>query len=119
MFPALPYHMLSELPKEHESWPLYDAIVIDEAQDLTSAMFQVLLRVQGNREETFFILGDATQNVYGSYFQWSKIGFQAVGHVTVLKKCFRSTKQIVQAASPLINEVNYLGQYMLGEDIVV
>lgn len=111
----LPYELLQRLPESHRDWPLYDVVVVDEAQDLLPAVFRVLLRVQGGSERNFLVLGDAAQNLYRSSFRWADTGLQVTGgHVTVLRRCFRSTRPIVRAAARLLTEL----QDRLGEDLV-
>src|SRR5690606_8366699 len=87
-----------------------------EAQDLVSSVFQAVLRLQGGSDEGMVVLGDAAQNVYRSSFRWGHTGLRVTGgHVTILRKCFRTTAAIIRAASPLVAGQSEL----LGEDLVL
>ncbi len=111
----LPYHLLSALPPSHPDWPLYDAVVVDEAQDLLPVVFRVLMRVQGGSDRGLMVLGDAAQNVYRSSFRWADTGLRVTGgHVTVLRRCYRTTRAIVEAARPLVAEL----RQNLADDLV-
>lgn len=99
----LPLHLLQSLQASHPDWPLYDAVVVDEAQDLLPVVFRVLLRVQKGSDRNLMVLGDAAQNVYRSSFRWADTGLRVTGgHVTVLRRCYRTTRAIVKAATPLL-----------------
>lgn len=115
LWEALPAHLLRALPERSGDWPLYDAVVVDEAQDLLPAVFRLLIRVQGGRDHGFVVLGDAAQNVYRASFRWADTGLRVTGgHVTVLRRCYRTTRQIIEAAAPLLNGV----RARLAEDLV-
>ena len=77
----------------------YDAVVVDEAQDLepSGLQFLVALCKEPNR---LFLTADANQSIYGGAFRWtdvhSSLRFQ--GRTGVLKANHRSTREIGEAA---------------------
>jgi superfamily I DNA/RNA helicase/mRNA-degrading endonuclease RelE of RelBE toxin-antitoxin system len=83
----------------------YDAVVIDEAQDLDPSALRLLLRLcdQPNR---IFLTADANQSIYGSGFNWSdiheRLKFQ--GRTSVLHVNYRSTREIGEAAQSYLSE---------------
>ena len=78
---------------------LYDAVVIDEAQDLDPSILRMLIGLcrTSNR---LFITADANQSIYGSGFNWSDVHdcLKFQGRTSVLRANFRSTRQIGEAA---------------------
>jgi superfamily I DNA/RNA helicase/mRNA-degrading endonuclease RelE of RelBE toxin-antitoxin system len=77
----------------------YDAVVVDEAQDLDPSVLRILVRMC-NSPNRFFITADANQAIYRPRFTWREIddSLQFKGRTTVLKTNYRSTRQIVEAA---------------------
>jgi superfamily I DNA/RNA helicase/mRNA-degrading endonuclease RelE of RelBE toxin-antitoxin system len=87
---------------------LYDAVVIDEAQDLDPSVIRILVRLcdQSNR---LFITADANQSIYGSGFNWADVheSLRFQGRTSV-----RSTREIGEAAH------SYLAGGMLDDEPV-
>jgi superfamily I DNA/RNA helicase len=77
----------------------YDALVIDEAQDLDPSALRLLVRLcdQPNR---IFLTADANQSIYGSGFNWSDVHeqLQLQGRTSLLRVNYRSTREIGEAA---------------------
>lgn len=81
----------------------YDAIFIDEAQDLDPLEIALLLRLarpNQSGEKTLIIFYDNAQNIYGrSQPVWEKIGVNIVGGRTVfLDQCKRNTRETLSLA---------------------
>jgi superfamily I DNA/RNA helicase/mRNA-degrading endonuclease RelE of RelBE toxin-antitoxin system len=79
--------------------PCYDAVIIDEAQDLDPAALRLLIRLCRDPEQ-LFITADANQSIYGSGFAWSEVHelLAVRGRTCVLQVDYRSTRQIGEAA---------------------
>jgi len=77
----------------------YDAVVIDEAQDLDPSALRLLLRFC-KETHRIFLTADANQSIYGSGFNWTdvhqRLKFQ--GRTSVLRVNYRSTREIGEAA---------------------
>jgi superfamily I DNA/RNA helicase/mRNA-degrading endonuclease RelE of RelBE toxin-antitoxin system len=77
----------------------YDAVVIDEAQDLDPSVIRLLVRLC-DQPHRIFITADANQSIYGSGFNWAdvheRLRFQ--GRTSVLHANYRSTREIGEAA---------------------
>ncbi|HEX9131219.1 MAG TPA: UvrD-helicase domain-containing protein, partial [Ktedonobacteraceae bacterium] len=77
----------------------YDAVVIDEAQDLDPSILRLLINLC-RTPNRLFITADANQSIYGSGFNWSdvhaRLKFQ--GRTSVLRANYRSTREIGEAA---------------------
>jgi len=83
----------------------YDAVVIDEAQDLDPSALRLLVRLC-DKANRIFITADANQSIYGSGFNWAdvheKLRFQ--GRTGVLRANYRSTREIGEAAQSYLAE---------------
>lgn len=90
---------------------MYDAVVVDEAQDLEPVALRMLVETcrQPNR---LFLAADANQSIYGAGFRWGDVheSLRFQGRTGVLKANHRSTKEIGEAAQ------DYLGTGELDSD---
>lgn len=75
--------------------PRYDAVVIDEVQDLTNAELSLILALLKN-PENFLVCGDANQIVHPNFFSWSQ-----------LKSLFYREEQAALAAPVHVLDANY------------
>jgi superfamily I DNA and RNA helicase len=77
----------------------FDAVYVDEAQDLVPEEFELLLRLARKDEtgnQTLVLFYDNAQNIYGVPTPiWSKIGINIVGRTVFLDQCLRNTRQIL------------------------
>jgi superfamily I DNA/RNA helicase/mRNA-degrading endonuclease RelE of RelBE toxin-antitoxin system len=87
------------LLRSMENPPLYDAVIVDEGQDLppNTLRFLVQLCQAPNR---LFITADANQSIYGSSFRWGDVhsDLQFVGRTGILRVNHRTTREINEAA---------------------
>ena len=78
---------------------LYDAVIIDEAQDISPTALRFLIQLcrEPNR---LFITADANQSIYGSSFRWGEVheSLKFVGRTGILKINHRTTQEIGEAA---------------------
>jgi superfamily I DNA/RNA helicase/mRNA-degrading endonuclease RelE of RelBE toxin-antitoxin system len=81
----------------------WDYVIIDEAQDLTPTA--LALCVELAQDPTgIFLTADASQSLYNSGFAWKDVheSLQIVGRTRILRRNYRTTQQIVEAAASLI-----------------
>jgi superfamily I DNA and RNA helicase len=76
----------------------YDAILIDECQDLTTDFLKFLLHLLNKQTDHLLIAIDPAQNLYGGRITWKEVGIKAKGRVKALKRTYRNTKQILEFA---------------------
>src|SRR6266516_4886114 len=90
----------------------YDAVVIDEAQDLDPSMLRLLIKLCKDPSR-LFITADANQYIYGSGFNWSDVheSLKFQGRTSVLRANYRSTREIGEAAQ------SYLATGMLDTEL--
>lgn len=85
----------------------FSHIIIDEAQDLSKAQILVISRLVSDGTKSISIIADAAQRIYKSGFTWSEVGLNVRGGRTIeLKKNYRNTVQIVNAALSLLEKEN-------------
>ena len=87
---------------------LYDAILIDEAQDFHDQWFVGLLHLLNPNTNSLFLVYDNAQSVYGHphrrkvNWTWRSLGINVVGRTNVLRNCYRNTPEILLTASNFI-----------------
>lgn len=77
----------------------FDAVVIDEAQDLDPSLLRLLIQLC-KAPNRLFVTADANQSIYGSGFSWSEVhkDLKFQGRTSILHINYRSTYQIGEAA---------------------
>lgn len=93
--------------------PIYDAVIIDEAQDLepNALRFLTLLCRSPNR---LFVAADANQSIYGGGFRWGNVhrDLKFTGRTATLRLNHRTTREINEAAH------HYLTDGILDDEVV-
>ncbi|MBD2261235.1 UvrD-helicase domain-containing protein [Pseudanabaena sp. FACHB-2040] len=94
-----------------ENPPLYDAVIVDEAQDLPPNILRFLVQLC-KAPNRLFITADANQSIYGSSFRWGNVhsDLKFVGRTGILRVNHRTTQEINEAAH------NYLQSGLLEEE---
>jgi superfamily I DNA/RNA helicase len=73
----------------------YQAIIVDEAQDLSDAAFSLLRSIVGeSKPNDLFIVGDAHQRIYGKVATLSRCGIDIRGRSKKLRLNYRTTDEI-------------------------
>ncbi len=92
-------HRGLEILKNLDNPPLYDAVVVDEAQDLSPNTLRFLVHLC-RTPNRLFITADANQSIYGSSFRWSDVhtDLKFVGRTGILHVNHRTTREIDKAA---------------------
>lgn len=92
------------LVEQSQLYHTYDAVVIDEAQDLDPGALRMLIALckASNR---LFITADANQSIYGSGFTWQDVhrDLKFQGRTGILRANYRSTAEIGEAANSYLN----------------
>jgi len=82
--------------------PAYDHIIVDEVQDLSAARLRAVLTLLGTAPAcSLFMVGDIAQSIYSRGFAWRDLGLNMRGRSASLRKNFRNTRQIAEAAAHL------------------
>ncbi len=81
------------------SFHRFDAVIIDEAQDLDPSLLRLLIQLC-KAPNRLFITADANQSIYGSGFSWGDVheSLKFQGRTSILRTNYRSTREIGDAA---------------------
>ena len=92
----------------------FRCVLVDEVQDLSEIELRILAKIsdqEGKRvvdhKDGLFLVGDGAQSIYRKSFSLKKCGINISGRSWVLKKNYRNTRQILQAAYGLIERYEF------------
>ena len=91
----------------------YDAVVVDEVQDLTNAELGLVLATL-KTPDAFLLCGDANQLVHPNFFSWAKVKSLFYSHeaaavsapIHVLEVNYRSSRAVCHVANSLLKVKN-------------
>lgn len=102
------------IKSQGENQLLYDAILIDEAQDFEQVWFEPIMQVLNPDTNSLLITCDGLQGIYArKRFTWSSVGIQARGRVKRFDKSYRIPIEIGIIAQKILpkNITNLIGQF--------
>ena len=82
----------------------FDAVVVDELQDLRPQEIQLLATLAGKGRNTLMLVGDGGQRIYGGRFSLKGLGVNVQGRSHILRINYRTTEQIRRFADKLIGD---------------
>lgn len=82
----------------------YEAVVIDEAQDLDCVTVGMLHALVGDRPDGLTLIGDGQQSIYPGGYTLGEIGISLAGRGVVLDVNHRNTRQIADFARRLVED---------------
>lgn len=82
--------------------PVFDHIVVDEAQDIMAAELRILGKIAGARPNGLFFAGDIGQRIFRPPFSWRSEGIDIQGRSRNLKVNYRTSQQIRARADGLL-----------------
>ena len=86
--------------------PRYRAVLVDEGQDCSPAMARLAKALAADDERRLLVLADPAQELYPGTFLWARREFRPRGgRARVLRRPYRSTRQIHALAASLYAEV--------------
>ncbi|AWP78585.1 UvrD-helicase domain-containing protein [Bordetella bronchiseptica] len=83
-------------------YPVFDYIVVDEAQDIGVQQLRFLAAISGNRANTLFFAGDLGQRIFQTPFSWKSVGVDVRGRSRTLNINYRTSHQIRLQADRLL-----------------
>lgn len=102
-----PWDLLAETAakalKENKITTPYDAVIVDEVQDLSPSMLHFALQA-GKDPKLLMLVGDAGQRIYRAGFALSSVGIAVQGRSHILKVNYRTTRQIRTAAGKVLGD---------------
>ena len=82
--------------------PVFDYIVVDEAQDIGVQQLRFLAAIAGNRANALFFAGDLGQRIFQTPFSWKSLGVDVRGRSRTLNINYRTSHQIRSQADLLL-----------------
>ncbi|MFT8312715.1 MAG: 3'-5' exonuclease [Clostridium sp.] len=83
----------------------YDAIFIDEGQDLEKEWLKFIVKTLRNPEHSHLMLAsDGAQNLYNRKYTLKSVGIKAAGRTTIMRENYRNTKEILDFAYTFLTE---------------
>ena len=93
---------------EENGETLYDAIVVDEGQDLRVQAYKLLRAMAGpEHENDLFIVGDTRQRIYQHRQSFSECGINIKGRSSRLRMNYRTTEEIRSAALKVLDGIEF------------
>ena len=84
--------------------PVFDHVVIDEAQDLGIPELRLVRALVGDRPDALFLAGDLGQRIFQQPFSWKSLGVDIRGRSQTLRVCYRTSQQIRSRLDRLLPE---------------
>jgi len=110
----VPNLLIKKIETKGEKKVLYDAILIDEAQDFEENWFRSIIPLLNPKTNSLLITCDGLQGIYArKRFTWSSVGIQARGRVRRFEKSYRTPIEIGLVAQKVLPEsiTNLIGQF--------
>ena len=82
----------------------YDAILVDEGQDLNDSMYKVITSLLNPQTNNLTIALDDNQNIYERQSSWKAVGVQARGRIHKISYVYRNTKEITTFTSRFLGK---------------
>jgi superfamily I DNA/RNA helicase len=81
--------------------PIYEFVMIDEAQFFAPIWFDIIRRITKPRSGHLFIVADPTQGFLGRGTSWKYLGIEARGKTQNIRRSYRTTHEILNFATLL------------------
>jgi superfamily I DNA/RNA helicase/mRNA-degrading endonuclease RelE of RelBE toxin-antitoxin system len=81
----------------------YSAVVVDEVQDVSELGIRLLHSLVRDVPDGLLLVGDATQRIFTRGYSLKGLGIDIAGRGIILRKNYRNTRQILEAAFPLVS----------------
>ena len=80
----------------------YSAVIVDEMQDVSELGLKLLHSLVGDASDGLLLVGDATQRIFTRGYSLKGLGIDIGRRGIILRKNYRNTRQILEAAFPLV-----------------
>jgi len=99
--------------------PIYDHVLVDEAQDLHASQWRLLRAITHVGDDDLFIASDALQRIYGDTVSLRSLGIETRGRSVRLRRNYRTTHEIVAwalgiAGGETVVDIDDLGANLAG-----
>jgi hypothetical protein len=100
--------LLAEQSLRDEPMERYGAVIVDEAQDLSSSMIRMLHHLVGNKPDGLTLIGDYKQSIYPGGYSLGEVGISLAGRGVVLSTNYRNTAEILRFAESLLANKDFV-----------
>lgn len=100
--------LLAEAELAREPMPGYQAVIVDEAQDLSAAAVRMLHSLVGDAPDGLTLIGDGQQSIYPGGYTLGEVGISVGGRGVVLDINYRNTREVIEHASRLVAGDQYV-----------
>lgn len=130
----VPDILLQLIKSQGENKQLYDAILIDEAQDFDKSWFLPIMQLLNPEMNSLLITCDGLQGIYArKRFYWSDVGIQARGRTRRFEKSYRipieigilaqatlpeSLKSLIDQFDEFISTKEFIGDHGIVEIVI-
>jgi len=83
---------------------MYDAILVDEGQDISDDMYKIITSLLNKDTDSLTIALDDNQNIYQHKQSWKDMGIKAQGRTHRISYVYRNTKEIADFALKFIGK---------------
>lgn len=98
-------NILNISDEDLEKLEKYDAILIDEGQDLDRVWLEFIVKMLRNPEYSHLVLAsDGAQNLYNRKYTLKSVGIKATGRTVIMRENYRNTKEILEFAHKFITD---------------
>lgn len=97
------YRQACELLTSGQVSSAFDAVIVDEVQDLKPQELKFLAALAGTQPNSLMMVGDGGQRIYQGRFSLKSLGINVQGRSHILKINYRTTEQIRRFADRLID----------------
>lgn len=85
-----------------------DAVIVDEAQDLSCAMVSLMHHLVGDRADGLTLIGDGKQTIYPGGYTLGEVGISLSGRGVVLDVNHRNTAEILEFAKEMVADDQFV-----------
>ncbi|MFZ6031160.1 MAG: UvrD-helicase domain-containing protein [Chloroflexota bacterium] len=97
----VPRRIWEYVENEQGVLPKYDVILVDEAQFFAPLWVRIVQKLLDPRTGHLFLVADPTQGFLGRGASWKSLGLEARGRTHLLRRSYRTTREIMQFATLL------------------
>lgn len=80
----------------------YASVIVDEVQDLTCVGLRFLYALVGDAPDGLLLVGDGQQAIYPGGYTLAEVGIDVRGRSSVLRRNYRNTVEILNAAQQVV-----------------
>jgi hypothetical protein len=82
----------------------FDAVIVDELQDLGASELRLLVALAGQGADRLMLVGDGGQRIYATKYSLKSLGIDVRGRSHVLRLNYRTTEQIRRFADRILGD---------------